>query len=161
MIYFSTFFATLLLLHIARATPACGDVTSPEELYDPTYADAQAAQLPIPSLYNVTWSSWYDDPNGDTSKVACSSLARRYPHFKNFPHFPYIGGGFNIKKGSQDNCGWCWILTNVKTKKWIIITPIDSDTNQGFNISKEAYNVLSGGQPSKTLLAEAKLCILK
>jgi len=102
MIYFTTFILTLLLSHITRATPACGDVASPEELYDPTYADAQQT-LPM-AVSDVVWSNWYDDPNGDTSKVACSSLARVYPHFGNIPHFPYIGGVFNIKRGSQKNC---------------------------------------------------------
>ena len=46
MIYFTTFVLSILLSHIVRATPACGDVTPPNELYDPTYADAQSA-LPI------------------------------------------------------------------------------------------------------------------
>ncbi len=146
MIYFTTFILTLLLSHIARATPACGDVASPEELYDPMYADARAAQhaLPIP-VYDVVWSNRYDDPNGATKNVACWSLLRHALHFKDFAHFPYIGGAFNIKQGSQYNCGQCWQLTNGKTKKVIYIVIIDTVTNGGFNISKTAYNALCGG----------------
>ncbi len=156
MIYFTTFILTLLLSHIARATPACDDVAPPEELYDPTFADAQGAQHAIVAPYNVTWSGYYDNPNGDTKKVVCNGLARRYPHFKNFPDYPYIGGVFNIKKGSQNNCGECWRLTYARSKRSVYITAIDSDTNHGFNISKTAYNVLSGGlKGSKSLLAEA------
>ena len=155
MIYFSTFIVTHPLSHITRATPACGDVASPEELYDPTYADAQGAQHAIILPYNVTWSSYYDT-NGDTKKVACYSLARRYPHFKNFPDYPYIGGVFNIKYPSQNNCGECWKLTYARSKKSIYVTGINNATNHGFNISQKAYNVLSGGLlGSKTLLAEA------
>ncbi len=56
--------------------------------------------LPM-TVYNVTWSTKYDDKNGDTEKVACSSLAHRYPHFKNFPTSHYIGGAFNITKQLQ------------------------------------------------------------
>ena len=55
MIYLTTFILTLLLSHIACATPACGDVTSPKELYEPTYADAQHTLTIV--VYNVTWSS--------------------------------------------------------------------------------------------------------
>ena len=159
MIYVTTFILTLLLSHIARATPACGDVASPEELYDPMYADAQAGQYaPRPPpffIYNVTWTNEYDNKHGDTSKVACNSLAHHDPHFKDFPHFPYIGGAFNVKRGSE-LCGSCWNLTELKTRKTISVTIIDH-TKSGYNISKEAFNVLNGGKlGSKVLQAEAK-----
>ncbi|KAF8488515.1 Cerato-platanin-domain-containing protein [Russula emetica] len=157
MIYFTTFIFTLLLSHIARAVPACGDAASPEDLYDPTYADGQHA-LPI-VVYNVTWSNRYDNKNGDTNKVACSTgphgLAQRYPHFKDFPDFAYIGGAWNVKWGSQ-YCGSCWNLTNLKTYKTISVTIIDS-AKTGYNISKEAFEKLNGGKVgSGTLQAEAQ-----
>jgi len=152
MIYFTTFILTLLLSHIARATPACGDVPAPEELSDPTYADAQHA-LPI-ILYNVTWTNYYDNKKGDTKHVACSTgphgLAHRYPHFKDIPHFPYIGAAWNVKWGSA-YCGSCWNLTDLKTHKTISITLMDS-TKSGYNISKEAFNVLNGGKLGSTWL---------
>ena len=156
MIYFTTFIFTLLLSHIARASPACGDAASPEELYDPTYSDAQADQHPFPmTVYNVTWTTWYDNKNGDTKKTACPDLAKRYPHFKNFPDYPYIGGAFNIKRGTQKNCGECWKLTHVKTHKWIYITAMDS-AKSGFNISEIAFNELNSGLlGAKSLQAEA------
>jgi hypothetical protein len=163
MIHFITFILTLLLSHIARATPACGDVASPEELYDPTYADAQHAQhapRPPPGglLYNVTWSNRYDNKDGITKSVACYNLADRYQHFKNFPHFPYIGGASFIHRGSFEYCGTCWNLTDPKTRKTIFVITIDSVTEPGlrFNISKEAFNVLNGGRPGPWLLAEPK-----
>ena len=156
MIYFTTFILTLLFSHIARATPACADVTSetsPKELYD-LYADAQHA-LPI-VVYDVTWTNKYGNPNGSTNCVACSNLAHRFPHFRNFTSFPYIGGAFNIKRGSP-NCGECWTLTNLRTHKSISFTAIDSATT-GFNISKESFIVLNGGTLGNgTLQAEAKL----
>jgi hypothetical protein len=156
MIYFTTFILTLLLSHIARATPACVDVTSPEELYDPTYADAQSVP-PIVVVYSVTWSSKYDNPNAN---VSCSNgphgLVPLYPHFRNLPGFPYIGGAFNIKRGSP-NCGECWKLTHLGTHKSILFTAIDTATT-GFNISREAFIVLNGGKlGSGRLEAEAKL----
>ena len=162
MIYLTTFILTLLLSHIARATPACGDVASPEELHDPTYADAADGQHALPIiLYNVTWTNYYDNPNGDTNKVACNNgphgIHHRYPHFKNIPHFPYIGAAWNVKWGSE-YCGSCWNLTNLKTHRTISITVIDSvKSGHGYNISKEAFNVLNGGKLGSTWLqAEAK-----
>jgi hypothetical protein len=160
MIYITTFFLTLLLSHIARAAPACDDVATREEQYDALYADAlyaeaQAAEHATLKVYNVTWSSYYDNPKGDTKKVACGYLAPQYPHFKNFPDYSYIGGVYNIKKPSHNGCNECWKLTyGTKIKKHIYIRGIDSDKNHGFNISHTAYKALTGGS-SKTVLAEA------
>ena len=152
MIYFTTFILTLLLSHIARAAPACGDVASPEELYDLTYDDAPQDQHTLPIIvYNVTWTNKYDYRNGNTKDVACSSLDHRYPHFGNFPRFPYIGGAWDIKKGSN-LCGTCWNLTDLKTHKTISIAPIDSAPANRYNISKEAFNVLNGGKLGSTWL---------
>ena len=155
MIYFTTLILTLLFSHIVRATPACGGVSSSEELYDPTYSDAQRAQHALPIVvYNVTWTSKYGDKN---ASVSCSKdLAHRYSQYKEFPQFPYIGGSFDIKRGFP-NCGECWDLTHLRTRKTIYITAIDSATS-GFNITKEAFRVFSGGEIGNgTVLAEAKL----
>ena len=107
MIYFTTLIFTLLLSHIARAMPACGDVASPEDVYD-TYDDEL-----ILATYKVTWDATYDNPNGNTNGVACSNgphgLAGAYPKFHNFPDFPYLGGAFDTKWGSA-NCRKCRIL---------------------------------------------------
>jgi hypothetical protein len=150
MIYFTTFIFTLLLSHIARAAPGCGDVASPQELYD-------IEQLPT---YNVTWDHTFDNLDGNTDSVACSDgphgLARFYPHFKDFPNFPYLGGAFDVKWGSP-NCDQCWKLTNKKTHHSIYIRAIDA-AETGFNIGVFAFNRLSGEMDlggSDTLEAEA------
>jgi Cerato-platanin len=103
MIYYTTFIFTLLLAYVARAVPACGDVASPEDMYDPMYDDEQL----VLATYKATWDDKYDNANGDTIGVVCSSLAPKYPHFKVIPHFPYIGGVSNIR-GNSPNCGKCW-----------------------------------------------------
>ena len=156
MIYFTTFILTLLLSHVARTTLACGDVTSPEELYHPTYADAQRDQHSLPPiLYNVTWTHNYD-PNRSTKGIACSDLSKQYPHFKDFPRFLFIGGASFIKTGS-DLCGTCWNLTNPRTGKTISITAIDS-ANQfdRFDITQESFNILNDEKPGQWLLAIVK-----
>jgi Cerato-platanin len=150
MIYFTTFILTFLLSHIARATPACGDITSPEELYDSTYADGQYI-LPNP-FANVTWSSWYGDKNGNTHKVACASkLAKNYPQFGDFPNFPYIGGSIDVKS-NINYCGTCWNLTDTRTGVTIFVTLIDI-ARDGYNISKAAFTKLNGGHPGTKLTA--------
>jgi len=151
MIYFTSFLFTLLLAHVARAVPARGDVASPQEMYDITYDNALAT-------YKVTWDATYDNPNGNTNGVACSNgpngLADKYPHFKNFPNFPYIGGGFDTRWGSP-NCGKCWKLTKKETGRWIYFTAIDA-AGGGFNIGKHAFIALNGGTVGGgTLAAEA------
>jgi hypothetical protein len=158
MIYFTTFILTLLLSHIARATPACGDVASPEELYDPTYADAADGQHVFPPiiLHNVTWATKYDNKTGSPKSGACPKLARQYPHYKDFHDFPYIGGAWNVKPDNQ-YCGTCWNLTDPKSKKTISLVVLDSAKTDYYNISKEAFNKLNGGLVGSTwLLAYAK-----
>jgi hypothetical protein len=149
MIYFTTFIFTLLLSHIARAAPACGDVASPQELYNTEQ---------LLATYKVTWDATYDNPGGNTDSVACSNgpngLASTYPYFDDFPDFPYLGGAFNVKWGSP-NCGKCWKLTNTQTGRWIYFTAIDA-TGSGFNIGQKAFIALNGGTVGNgTLEAEA------
>jgi hypothetical protein len=153
MIYFTTFIFTLLLSHIARAMPPCGDFASPQNVYD-MYDDEQ---LILPT-YEVTWDSTYDNPNGDTNSVACSNgpngLAGEYPYFNDFPDFPYLGGAFDTKWGSP-NCRKCWKLTDTQTGRIIFIAAIDA-AGGGFNIGKHAFIALNGGTVgSGTLEAEA------
>jgi Cerato-platanin len=147
MIYFTTLIFTLLLSHIARAIPACGDVAPPEDQYvtdTGTYDDEQL----VLATYKVTWNAKYDNPDGSTSGVACSNgphgLAGHYPHFKDFPDYPYLGGAYDTTHGSS-NCGKCWKLTNKKTpSRWIYFTAIDG-TGSGYDIGKKAYTALNGG----------------
>ena len=81
MIYFITFIFTLLLTHIARAVPACGDVTFPEDMYEPTCDNEQL----VLAIYNATMNTKYDNMNGITNSLACSHLATLYPRFMNIP----------------------------------------------------------------------------
>ena len=153
MIHLATFIFTLLLAYIARAMPACGDFASPQGLYD-TYDDDGL----VLATYKVTWDATYDNPNGNTDSVACSNgpngLAPKYPHFKSFPDFPYLGGAFDVKWGSP-NCGKCWKLTDKNTHRTIYFTAIDAAGN-GFNIGKKAFIALNGGTVGAgTLEAEA------
>jgi hypothetical protein len=151
MIYFTSFIFTLLLAHVARAVPACDGVASSQVLYDDT-------EQPFAPIYHkVTWDATYDNPNGNTNGVACSNgphgLAAKYPLFRDFPDFPFLGGAFDTKFGSP-NCGKCWRLTDTTSKRFIYFTAIDASGS--FNIGKHAFIVLNGGTlGSGTLDAEA------
>jgi len=86
-------------------------------------------------------------------------LLHSLPHFKNFLDFPYTGGAWNVRLGS-DYCGWCWNLTDLKNHKAIYVTLIDN-ARTGYNISKEAYmKVNVGNVRSGTLQAEAKMPLI-
>jgi hypothetical protein len=152
MIYFTTFIFTLLLAHITRAVPGCGDAASPEGLYDPTYDDVQE---PLFAEHKVTWDPKYGHKHGDTKTVECRRLAHRYPQFKDFPDFPYIGAAHNIKEHDSPNCGKCWKLHNKKTHKSIHFTAIDSTSEKGFKVSKQAFEKLNDGKPGTSLDVEA------
>jgi hypothetical protein len=148
MIHFTTFIFTLLLAHIARAVPACGDVAPPEDMYNPTYDNEQRtlAACWIPS------NAKYDDPKGDTKSVACKNLAHRYPHFKDIPGFPYIGAASNVQPHSP-NCDKCWKLTDKKTHKFIYFHAIDTSTTD-FVLSQHAYDALKTAIVNCTLETE-------
>jgi hypothetical protein len=148
MLYFTTFIFTLLLAHIARAVPAsCGDVSSPEDMYDyDAIFDDEQSML---ATYPATWSSKYDNPNGVTKSLACSSLAAKDPHYHNIPGYPNIGAAYNIQGHNSPNCGKCWKLTNPKTHKYIYFTAVDT-AKSGFVLSKHAYAALGFGSSTSS-----------
>jgi hypothetical protein len=110
-------------------------------------------------LYDVTWAPKYGNRSGITKSATCSNLARQYPHFGNFPHFPYIGGAWNVTSSSSKACGTCVNLTDTKTHRTIFITVMDKakTTKPGwYNISQVAFTALNGGKPGTVLQASAK-----
>ena len=162
MVHLTTFILTLFLTHIARALPlGCPDLIFPEtDTNQPgfKYSEIQWVELgPIPFPLKATYDQTFDNPTGLVNNVACSNgengLASTYPTFGDFPTFPYIGGAFDIVWNSP-NCGSCWRLTNTANNYTTYITAIDT-AGHGFNIAKEAFKTLSGGQIGGTLVVEA------
>ena len=150
MIYHTTvaFIFALFLTPIARALPQpCSDDISPgsqavqQGLLD---GDAQHTLAFVQSLGGtISYDPIYDNPNRSMNTVACSTpLASRYRYFGDIPNFPYIGGAFDVARGSP-NCGACWILTNLGNGAYIYLTAIDRDPN-GFTIGVSAFNRLKG-----------------
>jgi Cerato-platanin len=141
MIYLTTFIFTLLLAHIARAVPACGDVASPEEVFD-TY-DYELVLDSRLATYNVTYDDTYDKPLYNTNGVACDTLSTTYPQLRDFPSFPRLGGSFDAARGTP-TCGKCWKLSSKKSGGPIYITAIDK-AGVGFNIATSVFIALNGG----------------
>jgi hypothetical protein len=140
MIYFTTFIFTLLLAHIARAVPACGDVASPEDMYDPTYDNDQRTL----SACHIPYDTKYDNPKGDTKTLTCKKLAPKYPQFKDIPGFPYIGAASNVHQ-TPLGCDVCWNLTDTKSHKYIYFHAVDYSPKSPFVLSKHAYDALKSG----------------
>ena len=139
MIYFTTFIFTLLLAHAARAVPTCGNVTSPEDIYDSMYDDEQLVFRTTAML-----DTKYDSDKTATFCTKCKILATEFPTFKDIPGFPAIGGAYNIQ--SPWNCGKCWKLTSFNPKRDIWIAAIDaSPSGSDFGLSTHAFNYLTGG----------------
>ncbi|KAF8273024.1 Cerato-platanin, partial [Lactarius quietus] len=96
----------------------------------------------------ATYDITFDNKAGSLNGVACSNgpngLASRFPTFGDIPSFPFIGGAFDVAWNSP-NCGACWALTNPATGVTINITAVDT-AGAGFNIAKEAFDKLAGGQ---------------
>ncbi|KAH9971230.1 Cerato-platanin [Lactifluus volemus] len=96
----------------------------------------------------VTFDTTFDNRDGSMNNVACSNgvngLASRFPTFGSVPSFPFIGGAFDVVFNST-NCGGCWSLTNPTTGTTINLVAIDT-AGAGFNIAKEAFEVLTNGQ---------------
>jgi hypothetical protein len=151
MIYFTTFILALFFTHIARALPqGCNDPTPDLYANDPTpdmYDDNGQFNLPVPPPLHATHDKKYDNPHGDTKHVTCADgkngLAKKYPKFDDFPHYPFIGGVHDLKPHS-DGCGACWKLTNKKTNESISFIAIDHAA-KGFTLSGKAYKKLGGG----------------
>ncbi|KAL5531184.1 hypothetical protein ACEPAG_4060 [Sanghuangporus baumii] len=95
------------------------------------------------------YDTTYDNAGGSMLTVACSDgvngLADRYPTFGSVPSFPNVGGASAIAGWNSPQCGTCWRLTYPATGNSIVMTAIDH-TDDGFNLSLEALNVLTNGR---------------
>lgn len=136
MIYFTTLIFILLLSHIARAVPACGDDAPPKDLYDPMYDDV------LPLFYKVTWDKKYDNKHGKTKTLTCSHYLQKYPEFDNIPNFPSIGGGFSVES-RIGGCQQCWQL---RYRNHSIFFAAIDHVETGFVVSHEAFVALNGGE---------------
>ena len=149
MIYFTTLILTLLLAHIARAVPACGDGSPLEDMYDPIRNDEQLA-LGDSFNYKVRFDVKYDDKQRSTNTVSCKDfLQPKYKTFGSLSHFPDIGGAYFVRDGKKPSpqCGKCRKISNAKVPtKFFYFLAIDSvKEGENFVLSEQSYKKLTGG----------------
>ena len=102
---------------------------------------------------SVSYDNTYDDASTSLSVVACSNglyglETQGYTTFGSLPDFPYIGGAYTVAGWDSPNCGTCYELTYynpaTETSTTIAVLAVDVALD-GFNVSEEAMNALTGG----------------
>lgn len=96
----------------------------------------------------VSYDNAYDDSGASLDTVACSDgsnglLTKHFTTFGSLPSFPRVGGAAAVAGWNSPNCGTCWQLTYNGVS--VNVLAIDH-TDEGFNISEEAMNLLTNGQ---------------
>ncbi|KAN0137829.1 Cerato-platanin [Lactarius tabidus] len=95
----------------------------------------------------VRYNTIYDNPNYSLNGVACSNgnngLVTNFPTLGKLPTFPGVGGVFAVSGWGSPECGSCWKLRYNGNS--IYVTAVDT-ISDGFDISLEAMNILTGGQ---------------
>ena len=106
----------------------------------PTFAQSQQS---------VTYDNTYDDSAFSLDGVACSDginglISKGYTTLGSLPDFPYVGGASAVTSWDSPACGTCWQLTWSTNDVTINVLAVDHCA-EGFNISEEAFNALTGG----------------
>ena len=121
--------------------------------FAPLPAATLALALVLPAFAQsqqyVTYDKTYDDSAFSLMGVACSNgvnglISKGYTTLCSLPSFPYIGGAHAVAHWNSPNCGTCWKLYYAETGKTINVLAVDT-SGDGFNISEEALNTLTGG----------------
>ncbi|KAG6375800.1 Cerato-platanin [Boletus reticuloceps] len=99
------------------------------------------------TVQSVSYDTTYDDASLSLSSVACSNgvyglETKGYTTLGSLPDFPYIGGAYTVTGWDSPACGTCYSLTYGGTTIYVLAVDVALD---GFNISEEALNALTGG----------------
>lgn len=107
------------------------------------------------TAYTLSYDPVYDVSSTSLNVVACSSVLQShgYTTFGSLPTFPNIGGAPQITGFGSADCGTCWSITYTNPSyPWlttsVIATAIDvgDPAQQGYNLSEETMNALTGGK---------------
>lgn len=108
---------------------------------------AAVAQLTATTL-TVSFDPVYSNPGFDLLTSACSDgknglVNKGYKTAGDLPSYPNVGGAFSIAGWDSPNCGKCYSLEYEGVT--IFVTAMDTGSD-GFNLSKQAMNTLTGGR---------------
>jgi hypothetical protein len=116
---------------------------------------AALATCAIATSYSLSYDTYYDTGSNSLNTVACSDGSnglepRGYITFNSIPNFPYIGGAPQVTGWNSAYCGSCWEITytspSVTATKYVTAIDVGDEARDGFNLSLEAMNGLTGGQ---------------
>jgi len=120
------------------------------------------AMCALATAYTASYDTVYDNGQASVSTLACSGIleSEGYTTYSSLPGFPNIGGSPQITGYDSPYCGTCWILTYGSTS--IVVTTVDvgDPALEGYNLSLEAMNTLTGGQAENLgrVYVDAKPC---
>ncbi|CAL1703220.1 unnamed protein product [Somion occarium] len=97
---------------------------------------------------SVSFDPTYDQASASLGNVACSDgsnglITKGFDTFGSLKNFPNIGGAAAVEGWNSAACGTCWKLTYNGQSINVLAIDVAID---GFNVSEEAMNTLTGGQ---------------
>ena len=113
---------------------------------------AAALALALPAFAQTTqtlsYDTTYDGASLSLTAVACSNganglITKGYTTLGSLPTFPNVGGVYTVTGWNSPACGTCYNVTY--GSKTISVLAVDVALD-GFNLSEEAMNTLTGGQ---------------
>lgn len=96
---------------------------------------------------SLSYDTTYDDASLSLASVACSNgvnglMTKGYTTLGSLPGFPNVGGAYTVTGWNSPACGTCYNLTYGDTTISVLAVDVALD---GFNLSEEAMNTLTGG----------------
>jgi hypothetical protein len=116
------------------------------------------ALFSVASAVDVRYDTTYDNAQGLLSTVACSNganglLTKGYTTFGSLPSYPNLTAAQAIAGWNSPACGSCWQITYGEVS--VNVTAIDR-AGDGFNLSLEAMNSLTGGNAVQLGIVDAR-----
>lgn len=99
------------------------------------------------TVETLSYDTTYDEPSLSLTAVACSNgeyglMTQGYTTLGSLPTYPNLGGAYTVTGWNSPACGSCYEITYGDTS--LYVTAVDVAL-EGFNLSEEAMNVLTGG----------------
>ncbi|KAG8217103.1 immunomodulatory protein [Butyriboletus roseoflavus] len=96
---------------------------------------------------SLSYDTTYDNAGLSLDSVACSDgtnglITKGYTTLGSLPTFPNVGGVYTVTGWNSAYCGTCYQITYGSKSIYALAVDVSLD---GFNLSEEAMNTLTGG----------------
>ncbi|KAH0830145.1 Cerato-platanin [Lanmaoa asiatica] len=96
---------------------------------------------------SLSYDTTYDNASLSLASVACSDgpnglMTKGYTTLGSLPTFPNVGGVYTVTGWNSAECGTCYEVTYGSNTIAVLAVDVSLD---GFNLSEEAMNTLTGG----------------